>query len=219
MKETHDSHPNAASCSPIGDQELVALARASGLGEEAAKAVASIDAVMSRIRRNIMRREFGRRILASVAPELELAHMDVISTIGHRPMEGEPEEVTVGLIAERLGIDPSRASRVSAEVVELGFARRVASQQDARRICLELTPKGRRFVDAIRHSKIGLFASALGQWQEAELIVFADLLDRFSSWATDPEALAKTATDIKVMLAETEPRRPAKAKRAPATTS
>lgn len=214
MKDRDDIALPALACTTIGDQELVALARTRGLSEQAARAVAAIDGVMARIRRNIMRREFGRVVLAQIAPDLEVAHMDVISAIGLRA-EGDPEEVTVGLIAERLGIDPSRASRVSADVVDRGFARRVASQQDARRICLELTPKGRRFVDAIRQSKMGLFTSALGQWQESELIVFANLLDRFSTWATDANALSETAAEVRALLAEPEgepkpKRRPAK---------
>lgn len=203
MKDKHDIPSPVLACTTIGDQELVALARTRGLSEEAAKAVAAIDGVMARIRRNIMRREFGRIVLAQIAPDLDVAHMDVISAIGHRA-EGDPEEVTVGLIAERLGIDPSRASRVSADVVDRGLARRVASQQDARRICLELTPKGRRFVDAIRQSKMATFASALGQWEESELIVFANLLDRFSNWATDTKGLAERAAEVKALLEEPE---------------
>lgn len=203
MRDNDEAPLPALACSTLGDQELVALARERGLSEEAAKAVAAIDGVMARIRRNIMRREFGRVVLAQIAPDLEVAHMDVISAIGHR-IEGDPEEVTVGLIAERLGIDPSRASRVSADVVDRGFARRVASQQDARRICLELTAKGRRFVDAIRHSKMGLFATALGQWQESELIVFANLLDRFSTWATDGKGVAETAAQVRALLADAD---------------
>lgn len=213
MKDQDDLPLPVLACSTIGDQELVALARDRGLSEEAAKAVAAIDGVMARIRRNMMRREFGRVVLAQIAPDLEVAHMDVISAIAHR-IDGDPEEVTVGMIAERLGIDPSRASRVSADVVDRGFARRVASQQDARRICLELTPKGRRFVGAIRQSKMGLFASALGQWQESELIVFANLLDRFSSWATDPKGLAETVAEARALLqepaAESDKRQPSK---------
>ena len=205
MKDTDDTALPILACTTMGDQELVALARERGLSEEAAKAVAAIDGVMARIRRNIMRREFGRIVLAQIAPDLEVAHMDVISAIGHRA-EGDPEEVTVGLIAERLGIDPSRASRVSADVVDRGFARRLASQQDARRICLELTPKGRRFVDAIRQSKMATFASALGQWEESELIVFANLLDRFSTWATDARGLADRAAEVKALLEAPEAR-------------
>ena len=203
MKDKHETPLPILTCGTMGDQELVTLARERGLGEEAARAVAAIDGVMARIRRNIMRREFGRIMLAQVAPDLEVAHMDVIAAIGYRA-EGDPDEVTVGLIAERLGIDPSSGRPVSADVVDRGFARRVASQQDARRICLELTPKGQRFVDAIRQNKMTLFASALGQWQESELIVFANLLDRFSNWATDPNLLAERAAEVRAALEEPE---------------
>lgn len=193
-------------CQTRGDQDLVELAQKSGLGPDAAQAVASIDAIMNKIRRSIMRREFGRQVLALIDPSLETAHLDVISAISHNPAwQDEPrEEVTVGLIAERLGIDPSRASRVVADVVERGYAVRVASQSDARRICLELSDKGSRFIEAVRNNKWNLFARALGQWNERDLVTFAALLERFSSWATDNNGLMNSAENIKRLMAEAE---------------
>lgn len=191
-----------------GDQDLVELAKLSGLSDEAAQAVAAIDAVMLRIRRGIMRRDFGRQVLARIDPTLEVAHLDVISAIGHNPVwEGgdAAEEVTVGLIAQRLGIDPSRASRVVADVVDRGYARRVASQADARRICLELTSKGAKFSDAVRRNKWNLFARALGQWNEADLITFANLFDRFSNWATDNEGVSHSVEEIRKLLGDDAP--------------
>ncbi len=187
MNDTQDTQPNFL-CETRGDQDLAALARAHGMGEEGAQALAAIDSVMARIRRGIMRRDFGRRLLAQLDTGLEVTHLDVISTIAHAGGEAAGEEITVGLIGERLGIDPSRASRVAAEVVERGYARRVASQADARRICLELTGKGEEFVAAVRRNKWNQFAGALGQWDEAELVTFARLLDRFSSWTAEQPA-------------------------------
>lgn len=194
-------------CLVRGDSELAELAQANGLGPEAAQAVASIDAILQKIRRSMMKREFGRQVLSAIDPELETAHLDVISAIGHvpDPSEGAREEVTVGLIAERLGIDPSRASRVAAEVVERGYALRVASQSDARRICLELTPRGRRFIDAVRIMKWKLFSRALGQWNEKDLVAFAALFERFSSWTTDIGAVSATADEVKRLLGEDAP--------------
>ncbi|WP_421760236.1 MarR family winged helix-turn-helix transcriptional regulator [Devosia sp.] len=187
-------------CQTQGDQNLVALARANGLGAEAADAVAAIDAVMAKVRRSVMRREYGRQLMAALDSDLDVAHLDVIGAIGHGPTvwgEAGPEEVTVGLIAERLAIDPSRASRLSAEVVERGYVRRVASQLDARRICLELTPKGKRFVEAVRQNKWNRLASALGQWNEADLVTFALLFERFSGWATDSDGIHRSAEAIR----------------------
>ena len=189
-----------------GDQEMVELALARGLSPTAAEAMASIDAVMHRVRRSIQRREFGRRILAAIDPGLEVPHLDAISAIAQVSTDADAprQEVTVGLIAERLGIDPSRASRVVADVGERGYAKRVASQSDARRICLELTGKGRRFIEAVRRNKLQIFAQALGTWNERELVVFAALLDRFTNWATDEGRTELSVENIKRLMAEGE---------------
>ena len=196
-----------AVCMTRGDQEMIDLALDRGLSPAAAEAVASIDAVMHKVRRSIQRRDFGRQVMAKLDPSLEVAHLDAISAIAHNPVwsaEGPVPEVTVGLIAERLGIDPSRASRVVADVVERGYARRVASQLDARRICLELTGKGRNFVEAVRRNKLEIFARALGKWNERELVVFASLLDRFSNWSTEDVGIERSAENIKQFFDESE---------------
>ena len=186
-----------------GDQEMVELALVSGLSPAAADAVASIDAVMHKVRRSIQRRDFGRQVMERLDPTLDVAHLDTISAIAHKGDEGT-QEVTVGLIAERLGIDPSRASRVVADVVDRGLAKRVASQLDARRICIELTAKGQRFVSAVRRNKLEIFAKALGQWNERELVVFAALFDRFSNWATADNGIDRSADNIKQLFDESE---------------
>ena len=195
-----DDRPNI--CITRGDQEMVDLALKSGLSPAAADAVASIDAVMHKVRRSIQRRDFGRQVMARLDPTLDVAHLDTISAIAHKGDEAA-QEVTVGLIAERLGIDPSRASRVVADVVDRGLAKRVASQLDARRICLELTAKGQRF-DAVRRNKLEIFAKALGQWNERELVVFAALFDRFSNWATTDNGIDRSAENIKKLFDEGE---------------
>ena len=190
-------------CVTRGDQEMVELALKSGLSPAAADAVASIDAVMHKVRRSIQRRDFGRQVMAKLDPTLDVAHLDTISAIAHKG-EAPAQEVTVGLIAERLAIDPSRASRVVADVVDRGLARRVASQLDARRICLDLTAKGQRFVDAVRRNKLEIFAQALGQWNERELVVFAALFDRFSNWATADGGVERTVETIKQAFDDSE---------------
>lgn len=196
-----------AICQTRGEREMVEMALARGLSPVAAEAVASIDAVMHKVRRSIQRRDFGRQLMARLDPSLEVTHLDVISAIAHNPVwsaEGSVPEVTVGLIAERLGIDPSRASRVVADVVERGYAKRVASQLDARRICLELTVKGRNFIEAVSRNKLEIFARSLGKWNERELVVFAALLDRFSNWSTEDGGIERSAENIKQFVDESE---------------
>ena len=187
-----------------GDQDLADLARDSGLSEPAANAVAAIDAVMAKVRRSIQRRDFGRLILARVDPSLEVSHFDAIGAIASNTVLGDTpqDEVTVGVIAERLGIDPSRASRISADIVERGYALRVASQRDARRICLKLTGKGERFVAAVRQTKWRIFAGSLAQWDEQDLVTFATLLERFAGWAMDEAGMNRSADAVKQMMDE-----------------
>jgi DNA-binding MarR family transcriptional regulator len=194
-------------CQTHGDQDLADLALSSGLSEAAAEAVAAIDAVMGTVRRSIQRRDFGRLILARVDPSLEVSHLDAIIAIAHNPTAGAipQDEVTVGIIAERLQIDPSRASRISGDLVERGYAFRVASQLDARRICLKLTAKGERFVTAVRQTKWRIFAGSLAQWDEQELVTFAALLERFAGWAIDEAGMSRSADAVKQMMDETGP--------------
>ena len=207
---SNETDRSSALCQTHGDQDLADLARSNGMSEAAAEAVAAIDAVMSKVRRSVQRREFGRLILARIEPSLEVSHLDAIIAIAHSPIVGDTpqDEVTVGIIAERLGIDPSRASRISADIVERGYAFRVASQLDARRICLRLTAKGERLMTAVRQTKWRMFAGALAQWDEQDLVTFAALLERLAGWAIDDAGMSKAADDVKQMMDETEPRLP-----------
>ncbi|ESY43812.1 MarR family transcriptional regulator [Mesorhizobium sp. LNJC384A00] len=190
-----------------GDRDLADLARGSGLSEPAAEAVAAIDAVMSKVRRSIQRRNFGRMILARVDPSLEMSHLDAIGAIANNPVfsDNQQDEVTVGVIAERLEIDPSRASRISADLVERGYACRVASQRDARRICLKLTAKGERLVAAVRQTKWRIFAGSLAQWDEQDLVTFATLLERFAGWTMDETGMKRSADAVKQLMDEMLP--------------
>jgi len=195
-------------CQTRGDQDMVELALANGLTPKAAEAIAAIDAVMHKVRRSMQRRDFGHKLIARIATDLDIGHFDTINAIAHSPAWSDDahEEVTVGLIAERLGIDPSRASRLAADVVDRGYARRVASQTDARRICLELTPKGELFVETVRRNKWEVFAGALGEWSDQELTVFAALLERFAGWATDEGRIDRSAEKIKRALEHADDR-------------
>ncbi|OCC03409.1 MarR family transcriptional regulator [Labrys sp. WJW] len=194
-------------CQTHGDPDLANLARGHGLSEAAAEAVAAIDAVMQQMRRSIQRRDLGRLLLARVEPLLEVSHLDAIIAIALNPIvsASPQDEVTVGVIAERLGIDPSRASRICADIVERGYAFRVASQLDARRICLKLTAKGERFVSAVRQTKWRIFADSLARWDEQELVTFAALLERFAGWAMDEARISRSADAVKQMMDATEP--------------
>jgi len=179
------TEPNAAAddtCSAHGQQQLQHLLE-HGLSPAAAQATVDIDRTMMQIRNSMARRSLGRMALRDLGIDIETADLDIISAVEAGP--AGDSEVTVGMVAERLSIDPSRASRIVADAVDKGLVRRVASQADARRIGLELTDTGKSHAAAIRAYKWSLFAQTLGEWPEEDLVTFARLFDRFSGWVAE----------------------------------
>jgi DNA-binding MarR family transcriptional regulator len=159
-----------------------------GLSPAAAQATIEIDGVMAYIRRSMAKREMGRLALRDLGLPLDVADLDILAALeGCSTHSGE---ATVGFIAERLNVDPSRASRIVADAVDKGIVRRAASQSDSRRIVLELTDTGRAHAQAIRRYKWKIFADALGEWPEEDLVTFAKLFQRFSGWVAEAKEKA-----------------------------
>jgi DNA-binding MarR family transcriptional regulator len=131
---------------------------------------------MARMRVMTGRRLIGRLAISSLAPDLELSHLDVLSVVARA--EGV-DEVTVGTIADRLRIDPSRASRVVTDMVGRNVLRRKESKEDARRIVVVLTPAGRRLVDEIQKLKLETVNRIVAGWPQEDLDAFAVLFDKF----------------------------------------
>jgi len=142
---------------------------------------------LSRMRLLIRRRIVGRIALKKMATELDFSHLDVIEAVKRISAENE---VTVGAIAEFMRIDPSRSSRMVAELVQLGMLERAVSQADARRSVVVLTDMARahfREADAVKNRLIGAIVAG---WSEEEVAAFSDLFLRF---VTGFEVLAKEA--------------------------
>lgn len=161
-------------------------ALASQLSPAATEAMMEIDAIMGQLRRSMARRDLGRLALRELGLDLEVADLDIISAL--EGCDSEAGEATVGFVAERLNVDPSRASRIVADAVDKGIVRRVASQADSRRIALELTDIGRDYGRAIHRYKLTTFARVLGEWSEDDLVTFARLFRRFAGWVAEAKA-------------------------------
>ena len=175
-------------CSAHSQQQLQHLLE-HGLSPAAAQATVDIDRTMTQIRNSMARRSLGRMALRDLGIDIETADLDIISAVEAGPAGGD--EVTVGMVAERLSIDPSRASRIVADAVDKGIIRRVASQADARRIGIELTELGLGYAQAVRRHKWKVFADALGQWPEEDLVTFARLFQRFSGQVAETKEKAE----------------------------
>ncbi|MBD9447132.1 MULTISPECIES: MarR family transcriptional regulator [unclassified Rhizobium] len=133
---------------------------------------------MTRMRLMTGRRLIGRLAIQSVAPGLELSHLDVLDAVRRAQEAGD---VTVGTIAEMMRIDPSRASRIVAEMVGRNILRRKASQADARRIIVVMTPLGQRLLSEIRAQKLAFVSEVVKDWKPEEIEAFGELFEKFIS--------------------------------------
>jgi DNA-binding MarR family transcriptional regulator len=138
--------------------------------------IAHIADVMGRLRLLVGRRVISRNAIDHIAPSLEISHLDVLDAM--RRIEGE---VTVGAIADAMRLDPSRGSRLVAELVAQGILRRDASQADGRRSVVVRTELGDRLLAEIHAAKRKLLATVLGDWSPEELSAFAALFEKFVS--------------------------------------
>lgn len=185
---------------PLSDKtELNALLNKAGIDARTAHAVMDIDGMLQKWRRRAMKRELGQRALEHLKVGIDLAQFDVlVAILGSSVQFGEDKgETMVATVAERLNIDPSRASRLVSEMVEKGFAQRAVSQADARRTIIELTGRGHAVVDAVRAYKYLIMGDFLASWDAGELDAFVPMLKRFSNWVDGmDQAGEKYSTDI-----------------------
>lgn len=136
--------------------------------------VLDISHTMTRMRLMIGRRVIGRMAIAKLAPGLELSHIDVLDII-HRA----DAPATVGSIADAMRLDPSRGSRVVAEMVGRGLLKRDVSQEDGRRSVIEITPLGNSILAEMRSAKISIIHEVVDDWPAQDVADFARLFDRF----------------------------------------
>lgn len=134
---------------------------------------------LTRMRLLIRKRTIGRLAIAKVSPGLDVSHLDVLEAM--RMIMAEGGEVTVGAIAETMRIDPSRGSRMVAELVSRGILERGVSQADARRSIVKRTQLGERLLSELREVKHALVGEVLTGWSEEEIATFAELFERFTA--------------------------------------
>lgn len=192
------------SCNVVGAAvsqiDINSLLRKAGIKQDTVDAVVRLDALLQNWRRRSLKRELGQRALVDLKIGIDLAQLDVLFAI-EAPIDEFGDmaagETMVASVAERLAIDPSRASRVVSEMVDAGYARRAVSQADARRTIIELTPAGDAVVKAVRAYKFLIMGDFLSSWSEEELAAFVPMLRRFGHWPehTGPGA-EKFADDI-----------------------
>ncbi|WP_348789265.1 MarR family winged helix-turn-helix transcriptional regulator [Leifsonia sp. NPDC080035] len=93
--------------------------------------------------------------------------------------EAEDRHLSVSSLAEAIGVDQPRASRLVQEGVERGLVRRVPDPSDARRALIQLTAAGRSQLGEVQSHRRSAVESALADFTPDEARTFADLFDRF----------------------------------------
>jgi DNA-binding MarR family transcriptional regulator len=143
------------------------------------QALLMVDRAMVRIRRSQSRRTLGRFLQQQLERHFSLAELFVADALQELAEAGEPRP-TIGRMAKRLGIEPSRASRMTAAAIRAGLVRRIASQSDGRRSYVELTSEGAKVLELIRRFRMKFFAHFMLNWSNRECADFGRLLIRFT---------------------------------------
>ncbi|MEW1914364.1 MarR family winged helix-turn-helix transcriptional regulator [Kitasatospora sp. NPDC085895] len=89
------------------------------------------------------------------------------------------KEITVGAVAELLGVDPSVASRMVTDNIKAGYLIRAASQQDGRRTVLLLSPEGADLMARFRRHQREAFEYITADWAEHDRLEFARLMLKY----------------------------------------
>lgn len=91
--------------------------------------------------------------------------------------------LSVSEVAETIGVDQPRASRLIQQAVELGLVAREPDPDDARRTRVVLTDQGAHFAQGFRGHRHELVHTALDAMNEADRAEFVRLFTQFaSSW-------------------------------------
>lgn len=138
-----------------------------------------VDRAMVRIRRSQSRRTIGRLLQQRLAGRFNLADISVADALQELAEAGE-QRPTIGRMAQRLGIEPSRTSRMTAAAIRAGLVRRIVSQSDGRRSHVELTSEGSKALEMMRRFRVRFFAQLMSDWSDRECAEFGRLLIRFT---------------------------------------
>ncbi|MCM2387222.1 MarR family winged helix-turn-helix transcriptional regulator [Streptomyces albipurpureus] len=143
--------------------------------QSAQKAAELLDAVgpaFSRLRRT-----------AALNVETQVSRKDMTRTlvlnIVQDGPDGNGQEITVGVVGERLAVDPSVASRMVSDCISAGYLVRAASQRDGRRTILVLTDEGLEMLSRFRSHQRAAYERITLDWPAQERLEFARLLIKY----------------------------------------
>lgn len=155
---------------------------ARGHSPDAAQALVDFDAAAFVWHRLAARGEMPRKLLAEMGQVLEISQFHSLTAIlriqggkGHCPAQ----PATIGLLAEELNLDPSRASRIASDLIAAGYLRREAAQDDGRKSVLVLTERAEAIFCTFRDLRFDKVMDVFNGWTDDEIIQFSALFTRY----------------------------------------
>lgn len=155
----------------------------SGFSPSAVQALLDLDVCSFHFVRQVKKGDLPQSLIEEIGAGLEVTQFHALTAVAriqggfNRPAS----EVTVGLLAEEMALDPSRASRIAADLVERGLLERAVSQEDGRRSVLQPTQAGLELMDAFLKAKWARTLRVFADWSEADIVAFASLFGRYSA--------------------------------------
>lgn len=154
-----------------------------GYAPAAVAALIEFDAEMFAMMRAMVKGELPAQLMAELGLGLDLAQFQVLTAISRIQCgtgSAGPREATIGLVAEELQVDPSRASRLVSDLIASGHLCRTVSQQDGRRAVLNLTDSAMAMFADFRDLKWTKAMQVFADWDEADIVNFARLFQRYN---------------------------------------
>lgn len=149
-----------------------------GFSPAASEALLDVDAELFHMMRSMVKGELPAQLMREIGTELELAQFQALTAV-LRIQSGmarqDSREATIGHVAAEMNVDPSRASRLVAELIAQGYLSREVSQEDARRSVLEPLPKAQKLLADFRDMKWQKMMQVFQGWTEAEILDFSRL--------------------------------------------
>lgn len=154
-----------------------------GRSEVASDALMSLDSDLFFWHRILIKGEMPRRLIAEIGVDLEHTQFQALTAImriSHGIGRDKAQEPTIGLLAEELNLDPSRASRIATDLISRGFLERAAAQDDGRKSILLLTPKAKETFREFGRLKWEKMIEVFADWSDEDIKMFAKLFARYS---------------------------------------
>lgn len=160
---------------PHVHDHVVEMLTGEGMEPEAIRALLDFDTANFLWHRIVVKGEMLNVVLRKLGAGIDAAHFQALTAMVRiRCGVGRPAtEPTIGLVAEEMTVDPSRASRLVADLVAGGLVSRGVAQDDGRRSVLALTDTGKDVLAAFRREKWEILLRVFRDWDPETITHFA----------------------------------------------